>query len=111
MHRNLWAALAVGAVLGWGAARLPVGPTPAHAAGPVTGQEGLEVSVMRLGDTLSQMVVVDRFKKSAAVYHIDSATGKLAFKSARNIYWDLEMMAHNSENPLPDQIRQMMQQR
>lgn len=51
------------------------------------------------------IVAVDSQNRSLAVYHVDSNTGKLVLKSARNVTWDLQMRDYNTEDPLPQDIR------
>ena len=40
-----------------------------------------------------------------------TATGKIALKSVRNIQWDLQINDLNNENPLPQQIQSLLQQK
>jgi len=57
------------------------------------------------------LVVVDPKARVMAVYQIDLATGKIALQSVRNIQWDLQMVYLNNENPLPQEIRALLEQR
>lgn len=118
-HRGegVWTTAATAAaclLAGWLGGSGALRPQSAAAAPTVPASSGdghLHSSIVRIGDQHSQLVVVDQFKKTAAVYHIDPASGKIGLKSVRNLYWDLEMLTLNSEDPQPAQIRQMMQQR
>jgi len=46
-----------------------------------------------------------------SVYHIELATGKIALRSVRNIHWDLQMTEFNSADPLPREIRSLLEPR
>jgi len=45
------------------------------------------------------------------VYRVESATGKIELKSVRRIHWDLQMTNLNTEKPLPQEIRSLLEQR
>ena len=81
-------------------------PAPAAAAG-----SELIVVPTSLGDKGQMLTVVDPRQRVLSVYHIDLATGKIALKSVRNIQWDLQMTYLNNENPLPQEIRSLLEQR
>ena len=83
--------------------------TPAVPA-PVAGSE-LIVVPTPLGDRGQMLTVVDPKQRVLSVYHIDLMTGKIALKSVRNIHWDLQMTYLNNENPLPQEIRSLSEQR
>ena len=57
------------------------------------------------------LTVVDPKLRVMSVYQIDLTTGKIALRSVRNINWDLQMMHLNNENPLPQEIRALLEQR
>ncbi len=57
------------------------------------------------------LTVVDPRRKAIGVYHIETATGKITLKSVRNIQWDLQITDLNNENPLPQEIRSLLEQR
>ncbi len=56
-------------------------------------------------------VVVDPKQRVMGVYHVETATGKIALRSVRQIHWDLQMTGHNTEHPLPQEIRSLLEQR
>ncbi len=56
-------------------------------------------------------VVVDPQVRAVSVYHVDKASGKIALRSVRNIHYDLQMMNLNTEDPLPQIIRSLLEQR
>lgn len=63
------------------------------------------------GEKLQQVAVVDPAKRVIGVYHIDAATGQVELKSVRKIEWDLEMVQFNGTDPLPEEIRSLMEQK
>lgn len=56
------------------------------------------------------LTVVDPKQHVMCVYRIDAVTGKIALKSARNIHFDLQMSDFNNEAPLPQEIRNLLEQ-
>ena len=77
---------------------------------PSAGTE-LIVVPTALGDKVQMLTVVDPRQRVLSVYHIDMATGKIALKSVRNIQWDLQINDLNNENPLPQEIRSLLEQK
>ncbi len=63
------------------------------------------------GEDGQLFVVVDPQVRAVSVYHVDKATGKIALRSVRNIHYDLQMMNLNTEDPLPQNIRSLLEQR
>jgi hypothetical protein len=51
------------------------------------------------------VTVIDPRARVMAVYHVDSATGRITPKSVRNLTWDLQMTDYNTGDPLPQDIR------
>jgi hypothetical protein len=82
-------------------------PAPIAAAN----SEQLIVVPTPLGDKTQMLTVVDPRQRVLSVYHIDLNTGKITLKSVRNIQWDLQMTYLNNENPLPQEIRSLLEQR
>jgi hypothetical protein len=64
-----------------------------------------------LADKGQMLTVVDPRQKVVCVYHIDLATGKIALRSVRKIHWDLQMTYMNNENPLPQEIQSLLEQK
>ena len=85
----------------------------APATSAPTAVAGTELIVVptSLGDKTQMLTVVDSRQRVLSVYHIDTATGKIALKSVRNIQWDLQINDLNNENPLPQQIQSLLQQK
>jgi hypothetical protein len=81
----------------------------APAATALAGSELVVVSAS-LGEK-QMLTVVDPRQRVVSVYHIDMATGKISLKSVRNIQWDLQINDLNNENPLPQQIQLLLQQK
>jgi hypothetical protein len=84
----------------------PLTPAPAAVAGTE-----LVVVPTALGDKVQMLTVVDSRQRVLSVYHIDTTTGKIALKSIRNIHWDLQIDHLNTDEPLPQQIRSMWEQK
>ncbi len=81
-----------------------VGPSP------VSGSSQLVTLVTALGENRQQLLVIDPELHVMSVYHLD-ASGEVTLKSVRNFHWDLQMEQFNGTNPLPREIRSLMQQR
>ena len=54
------------------------------------------------------VTVIDPRQRSMSVYHVELSTGEITLKSVRNIQWDLQMMDFNGTNPLPKEIRAVL---
>jgi len=76
----------------------------------VSGSSQLITLVTPLGDNRQQLVVIDPELHVMSVYHLDAA-GEIVLKSVRNFHWDLQMEQFNGTNPLPREIRSLLQQR
>lgn len=83
---------------------------PAAPALPVAGSE-LIVIPSASGEKGQMLTVVDPRQQVISVYSIDAATGKITLRSVRNIRWDLQMTYMNNDNPLPQEIRSLLEQR
>ena len=90
------------------AAAMPTPAIPAPVA--VTGTELIVVPTM-LGDKVQMLTVVDPRQRVLGVYHINVTTGKISLKSIRSIHWDLQIDHLNTDEPLPQQIRSMWEQK
>ena len=109
----------LGALVGAGLVMLAAAwnqPTAVFAQRPSPyGQANAEGSVIALSapaaDNASQVTVIDPRSRAMAVYRVDSASGKIKLLSVRNINWDLQLMQLNSESPLPQEIRSLIEQR
>jgi hypothetical protein len=84
--------------------------TPPTSAPAAAGSEMIVVPTT-LGEKGQMLTVFDPRQRVVCVYHIDLATGRIALKSVRNIQWDLQINELNNENPLPQQIRSLLEQR
>ena len=63
-----------------------------------------------IGQKSQQVTVIDPRRRVMTVYHIELSTGKIEFRSARNIDGDLQMDEYNAGHPLPREIRSLLQQ-
>jgi hypothetical protein len=83
---------------------------PRSGSSPVSGSSQLVTLVTALGENRQQLLVIDPELHVMSVYHVDSG-GEVTLKSVRNFHWDLQMEQFNGTNPLPREIRSLMQQR
>ena len=76
------------------------------------GSELITVSAM-VGDRsqFQQLTVIDPQSRVMSVYHVELATGAITLKSVRNISWDLLLREFNGVNPLPGEIRALLDAR
>lgn len=110
-RRGGWGILVAGLVLGAGgfaAAQKPGRPAAAGTEQP--GGNGLWISASPLDDGRQVLVIVDPGARTAAVYHVEAATGALALKSTRNLTWDLLVGEYNTGEPRPSAVRRMVEQ-
>jgi hypothetical protein len=68
----------------------------------------IAVSAM-VGERVQQVTVIDSRQRVMSVYHIELATGAVTLKSVRNITWDLQLREFNGVNPLPREIRALLE--
>ena len=85
----------------------------AQPAAPRTGIANAELKTLALPMTegYHQLLVIDPQTRAICVYHVNGKTGEIALKSIRNIQWDLQVSEYNAVNPLPHEIRSLLQQR
>ena len=62
------------------------------------------------GNGKELLTVIDPSTRVVAVYHIDGHSGEIALRSVRNLTWDLQMLEFNGLNPLPQEIRSLLEQ-
>jgi hypothetical protein len=62
------------------------------------------------GDKGQLLAVIEPRQQVMCVYRVDAASGKIALKSVRNLHWDLQMTHLNNENPLPQEIKTLLEQ-
>jgi uncharacterized protein YfaP (DUF2135 family) len=80
---------------------------------PYASPEGSDLIVVpaAAGDKTQILTVIDPRTQAMGVYHVDLQTGKIALRSVRTLRWDLQMTYMNNENPLPQEIRGLLEQR
>ena len=73
------------------------------------GSELITVSAM-VGERpqFQQLTVIDPRSRVMSVYHVELESGAITLKSVRNISWDLLLREFNAVNPLPGEIRALM---
>jgi|SRR5690606_15285519 len=90
-------------------AELRSGPAHLQAQSlPGGGSADLITHVLPGGDKYQQLLVIDPRLRVASVYHVETATGVIALRSVRQIHWDLQLAEYNGVNPLPREIRLML---
>ena len=68
----------------------------------------------RLGTSLHQSAQAQDNRvpqRVMSVYHVDRESGAVTLKSVRNVQWDLLMEEYNAVNPLPRDVRAVLNQR
>lgn len=105
MVRRITPALVIAGVVALAVAA-PAAP-PGPASRPEAGSLWLSDSPLDAGRRM--LIVVDSATKRAAVYHVDTATGTLTLKSARDLTWDLAIEDFNAQEPRPAALRAMLQ--
>lgn len=63
------------------------------------------------GESHNQVTVIDTKTQVMSVYHVERLTGKISLRSVRNIQWDLKMEEFNGDDPLPQEIRELLGRR
>lgn len=102
--------LASAALLAAGRSAGPI----ASAAPPAIGQaqapgNPLWVTLTPIADDRQMLVIVDPNERTAAIYHVDAATGTMTLKSARSIRWDLMVGEFNAQEPTPSSLRKLIE--
>lgn len=110
-----WAAAAIILTASAAVLTVSVGPRErAYGQSPVQVGKSGEGSLIALSfakdDKTQQVTVIDPHKRAMSVYHIDTTSGLIELKSSRRIEWDLEMMQFNTADPLPQEIRSLIEQ-
>ncbi|HEY2882885.1 MAG TPA: hypothetical protein VGJ15_10635 [Pirellulales bacterium] len=88
--------------------------TPAFAqrAVPYDSQaELIALPVQVVDATHQQLTLIDPRARVLSIYHVDTQSGAITLKSVRNIYWDLQLVEFNGTNPLPREIRGLLETR
>ncbi len=104
--------IAVSGAPEWGAVHAQrVAPQPPIRSGAEPGSGGLFALPGPTASDGQLFVVVDPKQRIVGVYHVETATGKIALRSVRNIHWDLQMTGYNTQDPLPQAVRSLLEQR
>ncbi len=69
----------------------------------------LWVTMTPMADDRQMLVIIDPNERTAAVYHVDAATGTMTLKSARSIRWDLLVGEFNAQEPTPSALRKLIE--
>jgi hypothetical protein len=71
---------------------------------------GLMAIPSGIGEGGQLITVVDSRARALGVYRV-AADGKIKLLSVRNILWDLQVMQLNSDIPLPQEIKTLLEQK
>lgn len=113
-RRLLLPAFLLAAVVSAAAGRLAA-PVASAAPPSIAGQAGgahgspLWIQLSPISEDRQMLLVVDPSERTAAVYHVDAATGTMTLKSARSIRWDLLVGEFNAQEPTPSALRKMIE--
>jgi hypothetical protein len=90
--------------------RLPASAQSGYAAGALGKPAGdLVTHFQQTEGRPTTLTVIDPQSRAMAVYHLNPQTGAIELRSVRNFRWDLEMDSLNSSDPLPAEIRKMVE--
>jgi hypothetical protein len=78
---------------------------------PLVLADGLIALSSDTADGRQQVAVIDSKTKVMSVYHIEHKSGTITLKSVRSLLADLEMDEYNTEQPLPRDIRAILNKR
>ena len=59
-------------------------------------------------DQYQQVTFIVPKQRMILVYHVEFATGKIAFQAARSFEFDLQMTQFNTKDPLPEEIKALL---
>ncbi len=107
MRHAIW-----GLIVGVGFTAMLTGwPADAESVGVNTGtpQGGLITYVQKFESRPTSVIIIDPEQRTMAVYYVGLEKGHIELKSVRNFTWDLGMTEHNSNKPLPLEIRNGLQ--
>ena len=104
-------ALVAGLVIGWMATPQAEAQRPLQAAPRSLDDPSLVAISTDVDERRTQLTIIDPQTRGLVVYHIDKTSGEVSLRSVRNFHWDLQMDEFNGKNPLPREIRSMLQSR
>jgi hypothetical protein len=78
---------------------------------PLVLADGLIALSSDTADGFQQIAVIDSKTRVMSVYHVEHKSGTIALKSVRSLSADLEMDEFNTEQPLPRDIRAILNKR
>jgi hypothetical protein len=82
---------------------------PTGAGSPAEASGELITFTSAVAENRQQLTIIDPKSRVMAVYHIDPTSGVATLKSVRNFQWDLLLSEFNATNPLPREIRSMIE--
>jgi hypothetical protein len=108
----LWSLLAAGlvtAAVGGMPERNEALRQRATAHRPIGADNGLIALSTVVEGKYQQVTLIDITSRVMSVYHIDLASGSVKLCCVRKFHWDLQMLQHNGESPLPREIRSLLE--
>ena len=105
-------ALVAGAAIGWLCTSNADAQRPMREpmARQVVDQQVIALST-EVDERRTQLTIIDPQTRAMVVYHVDKPSGEVSLRSVRNFHWDLQMDEFNGKNPLPREIRSLLQTR
>lgn len=64
-----------------------------------------------LGEGRQMLTVIDPRTQAVAVYQVDAVKGEIVLKGVRKIQWDLQIEEFNGAQPLPSEVRSLVEPR
>ncbi len=98
------------AVFFWAAVDRPPAAFAERAASFGAGSDSLIALASPTNEGGQMVTILDPRMRAMGVYRVDAA-GKIKLLAVRNVTWDLQMMQLNSDNPLPQEIKSLLEQR
>ena len=77
----------------------------------IEGRHGMIALQAKAADGGAQVILINASESVMGVYHVGSVDGKITLQSVRNVKWDMLMEEYNGQEPLPREIRTLMESR
>ena len=104
-------AIVAGSIIGWLATSQADAQRPAVGLPRSLEDSSLVTMTTDVDERRTQLAIIDPQSRAMVVYHVDKASGEVTLRSVRNFHWDLQMDEFNGKNPLPREIRSLLQAR
>lgn len=80
-----------------------------QAAAPDSGSARLVTHLLQDEGGPTRVVVIDPSLRVMAVYEIGREKAEIKFLSSRNFSYDMQLLGHNSVDPLPEDVKKMLE--